>query len=238
MKRLTSIALLFFMLNTSSWAAQKEYIDNAQTRTQARKEAKDKDVSDCATQAARYYEIILERASNSAVDEDTKKQSPATSDKFKSQNDDMKKFYQACSYSLKNSKDSKNAKKIEQLFNDSKSALKAAADSGDKEARIAMSAICRQQNNEKESVEWLEKAAQQNDADAQYQMGLMYFSGACGVAKDENKAFEYFKKAADNGSRFAAIRLSYMLREGIGTSKDHGKAVEYMKKAKKVSNIQ
>lgn len=238
MKKLTFVALLFFMLNTSSWAEKKEYIDNAQTRAQARQEAKDKDVSDCATQAARYYEIVMERAGNSVNPEDSEKQNSTTSSKFKSQNENMQKFYQACNYSLKNSKDSKNAKKIGQLFKDSKSALKASADSGDKEAQIAMSAICKQQNNETESVEWLEKVAQQGDADAQYQMGLMYFSGACGVAKDENKAFEYFKQAADNGSRFAAIRLSYMFREGIGTSKDHGKAVEYMKKAKKVSNMQ
>ncbi len=43
-----------------------------------------------------------------------------------------------------------------------------------------------------------EKAAEQGDADAQNNLGCMYYNGD-GVAQDYNKAREWYEKAAENG---------------------------------------
>ena len=52
--------------------------------------------------------------------------------------------------------------------------------------------------NYNEAFYWYEKAANQNDADAQFRLAEMYMNGY-GVDYDEEKAFEWVKKAAENG---------------------------------------
>ncbi|MBQ1671009.1 MAG: SEL1-like repeat protein, partial [Treponema sp.] len=44
----------------------------------------------------------------------------------------------------------------------------------------------------------LQKRAEQGDAEAQFYLGVMYYSGN-GVELDITQAFELFKKAADQG---------------------------------------
>jgi len=60
------------------------------------------------------------------------------------------------------------------------------------------------------SLFWYEKAAAANLAIAQYNLGMIYFEGAI-VLKDEDKARELWKKAADQGLE-AAIKLMYSIQ--------------------------
>ena len=48
------------------------------------------------------------------------------------------------------------------------------------------------------ALEWLEKAAAQGHASAQYNLGLMHSNG-WGVLKDDTKAVEWYRKAAAQG---------------------------------------
>ena len=60
------------------------------------------------------------------------------------------------------------------------------------------------------SLFWYEKAAEANLAIAQYNLGMIYFEGAI-VSKDEDKARELWKKAADQGLE-AAVKLMYSIQ--------------------------
>ena len=48
------------------------------------------------------------------------------------------------------------------------------------------------------SLEWSQKAANQGNAQAQFNLGLMYNEGK-GVRQNSNTAKEFFGKACDNG---------------------------------------
>lgn len=52
--------------------------------------------------------------------------------------------------------------------------------------------------NDDKAYEWFQKAAEQGNAMAQCNLGLMYGSGH-GVPQDDIKAFEWYQKAAEQG---------------------------------------
>jgi len=68
------------------------------------------------------------------------------------------------------------------------------------------SAECGSQNYG-EAVKWYRKAAEQGDAGAQYQLGIMYEIGRS-VPSDYVEAYKWFKLAADHGQEYAAELLS------------------------------
>ena len=68
--------------------------------------------------------------------------------------------------------------------------------------------------DDKQAVAWYRKAAEQGDAGAQFNLGVMYFNGR-GVPQDDKKAYVWFSVAAANGDAngaknrdFAAKRLT------------------------------
>jgi putative methionine-R-sulfoxide reductase with GAF domain len=69
----------------------------------------------------------------------------------------------------------------------------------------------------------LEKIASQNDAAAQYALGMKYASGD-GTAKDYHAALGWFLKAADNGNPRAAVKIASCFWAGKGTQQDFGRA--------------
>ena len=50
--------------------------------------------------------------------------------------------------------------------------------------------------NQVEAVKWFRKAAEQNDAAAQYNLGVCFYNGD-GVAKDQAEAVKWYRKAAE-----------------------------------------
>jgi len=84
--------------------------------------------------------------------------------------------------------------------------------------------------DDKKSVEWYIKAAEQGNRDAQYHLGIMYVNGE-GVPKDYKKAVKWYTKAGKQGEPNAQYNLGYMYKHGLGVLPDYKKAVEWYTKA-------
>ena len=65
--------------------------------------------------------------------------------------------------------------------------------------------------------------AQQGNAEAQSKIGA-YYSEGYGVAKDYNKAFDWFLKAAKQGNAMAQYGVGVYYIEGNGVTKEIGRA--------------
>ena len=69
----------------------------------------------------------------------------------------------------------------------------------------------------------LKPLAEQGNADAQYNLGLMYYHGE-GVRKDDKEAVKWLRKAADQGFAIAQHNLGVMYQNGEGVLQDYKKA--------------
>ena len=68
--------------------------------------------------------------------------------------------------------------------------------------------------------------AEKGEADAQFNLGLMYDLGQ-GVAKDEVEAVKWFRKAADQGDATPQVILGVMYWFGDGVVKDELEAYKW-----------
>ena len=73
--------------------------------------------------------------------------------------------------------------------------------------------------DEAEAVKWFRLAAEQGDAKAQFNLGLMYDNGE-GVLKDEAEAVRWFRLAAEQGVATAQFNLGIRYGKGEGVLKD------------------
>lgn len=80
------------------------------------------------------------------------------------------------------------------------------------------------------ALSWLEKADEQSNAAAQFQIAQMYNKGV-GVQSNIELAIEYLTKAASNGSLEAHNILGEFCRDGIGMKRNVVKAVDWFKSA-------
>ena len=71
-----------------------------------------------------------------------------------------------------------------------------------------------------EAVSWYRKAADQGDADAQYNLGSVYRDGE-GVPRDYAEALKWFRKAAVQGDARAQASLGMMYTIGSGVPQDY-----------------
>ena len=83
------------------------------------------------------------------------------------------------------------------------------------------------ENNE---IAELRRTAEQGDAKAQYNLGVMYYNGI-GVTQDFSKALEWFHRAAEQGFADAQSDLGYMYSNGKGVIQDFSKALEWFHRA-------
>ncbi len=72
--------------------------------------------------------------------------------------------------------------------------------------------------------------ADQGDASAQYNLGVMYANGQ-GVPKDDVQAVKWFRLAADQGQATAQYNLGFMYDNGRGVPKDYVQAVKWYRLA-------
>ena len=77
--------------------------------------------------------------------------------------------------------------------------------------------------------------AEQGHAQAQVNLGWCYESGT-EVEKDEQKAVEWYQKAAEQGYANAQCNLGVCYEHGTGVEKDEQKAVEWYQKAAEQGN--
>ena len=73
-------------------------------------------------------------------------------------------------------------------------------------------------------------AADQGDAEAQYNLGLMYYQGK-GVAQDYLAAMKWFRMAADQGHARAQCNLGGMYYQGKGVPQNTSEALRWLHKA-------
>jgi hypothetical protein len=78
--------------------------------------------------------------------------------------------------------------------------------------------------------------AEQGDAKAQYDLGVIYAKGT-GVEKDVAKSFEWFHKAAEQGIVGAQIEIAWMYKKGKGVQQDFGESVKWYQKAAEQGNV-
>jgi hypothetical protein len=78
-----------------------------------------------------------------------------------------------------------------------------------------------------EGVKWLRKAAEQNLALAQHNLGFCYFQGQ-GVAKDAAEAVKWWRLAAGQNSAEAQFNLGACYANGQGVVKDAVEAYKWM----------
>ncbi|MBI4327634.1 MAG: SEL1-like repeat protein [Chloroflexi bacterium] len=91
--------------------------------------------------------------------------------------------------------------------------------------------------DEVEAVKWYRKAAEQNLADAQCNLGICYANGQ-GVAKDEVEAVKWYRKAAEQNLADAQCNLGNCYADGRGVAKDEVQAVKWYRKAAEQNHAQ
>jgi TPR repeat protein len=72
----------------------------------------------------------------------------------------------------------------------------------------------------KTAVKWYTLAAEQGNANAQFNLGLMYDNGL-GVPQDDKTAVKWYRLAAEQGITAAQGNLGAMYAVGTGVLKDH-----------------
>ena len=69
------------------------------------------------------------------------------------------------------------------------------------------------------AAQWYQRAAEQGDAGAQFNLGVIYENGE-GVARDDKTAAQWYKLAAEQGNADAQYNLGLMYLWGRGIPKD------------------
>jgi len=92
----------------------------------------------------------------------------------------------------------------------------------------------------KKPAEWsfaeTKAKAEAGDADAQYNLGLMYVLGE-GVEQDFKEAVKWYQKAADQGDAIAQSNLGLMYQKGQGVEQDFKEAAKWWQKAADQGNV-
>lgn len=78
--------------------------------------------------------------------------------------------------------------------------------------------------------------AQQGDADAQYNLGLMYDNGQ-GVTQDYKEALKWYRLAAAQGHSTAQSNIGFMYNKGLGVTQDYKEALWWFRLAAAHGNV-
>lgn len=82
-----------------------------------------------------------------------------------------------------------------------------------------------------EAVKWFTKAAEQENAKAEYNLGVCYYYGYGVQYKDRGEAAKWYTKAAEQGLRLAQCNLGVCYEYGNGVEKNLEEAVKWYTKA-------
>jgi len=77
---------------------------------------------------------------------------------------------------------------------------------------------------------WFQRAANQGNAAAQYNVGASYAAGT-GVERSDANAAKWFQRAADQGMPFAQLNLGLLYAAGNGVPQDNVEAFKWLELA-------
>ncbi|MCH8622092.1 tetratricopeptide repeat protein [Undibacterium sp. TS12] len=80
------------------------------------------------------------------------------------------------------------------------------------------------------ALDSFKNAAEKGNADAQFNLGLMYLNGE-GVVQDYKQAMKWFEQSASQGNVRAQVNIGRMYAKGKGVLSNHGVAASWFKKA-------
>ena len=83
-----------------------------------------------------------------------------------------------------------------------------------------------------QSFNEVKESAEQGDAEAQFNLGIMYYTGE-GTLTDKKQAFYWYKKSAEQGDAEAQYNLGGMYNFGEGTLTDKKQAAFWIRKSYK-----
>ena len=113
--------------------------------------------------------------------------------------------------------------------------LQQAADRGDQEAQYLYAYLIYTKKlpnvDQRLAMLYFEQAAAQQNARAQYMLGLLHSQGLLGLDKSDKEAFDYYKKSADNGFAKAQTEVAKCYSLGLGVKENDQEAVKYLKMA-------
>ena len=95
--------------------------------------------------------------------------------------------------------------------------------------------IHRSARPENQDIEKLRLAAESGDAEAQYNLGNVYYLGE-GTPKDYTEAAKWYRLAAEQGNATAQNNLGVMYDEGEALPQDDREAVKWYRKAAEQGN--
>lgn len=96
---------------------------------------------------------------------------------------------------------------------------------------LAMNFFDLYSENNKEALFWLEKAVNNDEPEALFQLGVYYSEG-----NDLAKSIKYYQRAAELNHADAALELSYIYDEGAIVEQDDDKALFFLKKSAELGN--
>jgi len=118
--------------------------------------------------------------------------------------------------------------------------LNSLGDAGDMSAQIMLGALYNKggavARDDKMAAAWFEKAANQGNAEAQYQLGNLYENSQ--LTKDYKTAADWYHKAAQQGSAKAQARLGVFYSGGMGVNKNANEALLWSGKAALQGNME
>ena len=96
----------------------------------------------------------------------------------------------------------------------------------DNEAQFKQAMTAYEAGHYSQALRLLQPLAQQDDAKAQYNLGLLYENG-WGVTQNYKKAVAWYQKAANQGIAEAQYNLGVMYEEGRGVQQDYQQAAAW-----------
>ena len=84
----------------------------------------------------------------------------------------------------------------------------------------------------------IHKAAEQGDANAQYELGNMYLHGGEVVLQSDSKAAKWYHKSAAQGNADAQLGLWWMYLNGYGVPQDYADAVKWCRRSAEQGNAE
>jgi hypothetical protein len=89
--------------------------------------------------------------------------------------------------------------------------------------------------NYTEAAKWYRMSAEEGYAEAQYELGAMYYGGE-GITQNNSEALKWFRKSADQGNSDAQNSLGHMYQLGDGVKENLSEAVKWYQKSAEQGN--